>query len=555
MHDALTLTVEPYLYWTLAAVLIALLATLILHALELDHPHSVGSKARPDLYEPKGAIPLLGHTLLFLRNSRRLSEFVLEAHAARRRDGVEDGAKAVSMTLLGGRLIWLDRPEHLEYIQRTNFANYEKGRHQRDELGVLLGEGIFAWSMWRKITARAFTVNSYRNVMSASIHHLTKLFIRTLEAKASEGAAIDLSALLFALTLDTFTSISFSKNPGSLPAAARGETNAFAQAFDDIQVLLAGRMSTPFFWLVERLDGTSERIVNDMKVIHAYADEIIYERVEKVQQLDEDGNLDMLGRYMAATKENGEPLTTEQLRDATINLLIAGRDTTAGTLAWTIFELLRNPALIEGIRRDAAELDDPTELPFDSLKEMNWTSAVFYEGARLYPTVPNNHWTARGEDQIPNGPKIQGGDHIAWSDWTIARDPAVWGPSAGAFDPNRWLDEDGKFRKDPRLHSFNGGFRRKPSRHAPARMNILVHFPTSAYRSLAGETLAHFEAVATLLALFSRFDLSFAPGYLESTPMVKTEWCEHDSPKYRPALTLPMEYPLRVVAKKREGGS
>jgi cytochrome P450 len=75
--------------------------------------------------------------------------------------------------------------------------------------------------------------------------------------------------------------------------------------------------------------------------------------------------------------------------DATINLLIAGRDTTAGTLAWTIFELLRNPSLVEGIRRDAAKLDDPTELPFDSLKEMNWTSAVFYEGARLYPTVPN----------------------------------------------------------------------------------------------------------------------------------------------------------------------
>ncbi|BGP33542.1 hypothetical protein JCM10296v2_005346 [Rhodotorula toruloides] len=412
----------------------------------------------------------------------------------------------------------------MDGAEATNFVKYEKGQHQRDQLGVLLGQGIFvsddkAWSMWRKITARAFTVNSYRNVMSASIHHFTKLFLRTLKAKVSQGTTFDLSALLYALTLDTFTSISFSKDAGSLPAGARGETNAFAQAFDEIQVLLARRMSTPFFWLVERLDGTSKRIVNNMQVIHAYADEIIRERVEKVQQLDEDGNLHMLGRYMAATKENGEPLTTEQLRDATINLLIAGRDTTAGTLAWTIFELLRNPALIEGIRRDAAKLDDPTELPFDSLKEMNWTSAVFYEGARLYPTVPNNHWTARGDDQIP------------WSDWTIARDPSVWGPSAGAFDPTRWLDQDGKFRKDSRLHSFNGGFRR-----------------------CLGETLAHFEAVATLLALFPRFDLSFAPGYLESTPMVKTEWCEHESPKYRPALTLPMERPLRVVAKKREGG-
>lgn len=43
----------------------------------------------------------------------------------------------------------------------------------------------------------------------------------------------------------------------------------------------------------------------------------------------------------------------------------------------------------------------------------------------------------------------------------MARDPEVWGPSAGAFDPTRWLDRDGKFKKDSRMHSFNGGFRRQ----------------------------------------------------------------------------------------------
>ncbi|GEM08607.1 cytochrome P450, family 4, subfamily A [Rhodotorula toruloides] len=483
MHDDLTFVIEPYLYWTLSAVLVALLFTLVLHAVELDHPHALGTKARPDLSEPKDAIPLLGHTLLFLRNSHRLSEY---------------------------------------------------GK---------------AWSMWRKITSRAFTVNSYRNVVSVSIHHFTKLFIRILEAKATEGTASDLSPLLFALALDTFTSMSFSEDPASLPAAARGETNAFAQAFDDIPVLLARRISMPFFWLIERFDGTSRRIVDDMKIIHAYADQIIRQRAEKAQQLAEDGSLDMLGRYMAATKENGEPLTTAQLRDATINLLIAGRDTTAGTLAWTIFELCRNPVLVEGIRRDAAKLDDPTELPFDLLKEMNWTSGVFYEGARLYPTVPNNHWTARGEDQIPNGPSIEAGDLIVWSDWTIARDPAVWGPSAGAFDPTRWLNQDGTFRKDSRLHSFNGGFRRCLGKQLFLLPSSSPPFSAGAVeRSPFCETLAHFEAVATLLALFSRFDVSYAPGYLESTPMVKTEWCEHESPRYRPALTLPMVRSIPYIA-------
>jgi hypothetical protein len=98
--------------------------------------------------------------------------------------------------------------------------------------------------MWRKVTSRAFTVKSYRGVMSTSIHHFTKLFVRILDAKATEGTSIDLSVLLYALTLDTFTSISFSKDPGSLPDAARGVPNAFAQAFDDIQVLLAKRIST-----------------------------------------------------------------------------------------------------------------------------------------------------------------------------------------------------------------------------------------------------------------------------------------------------------------------
>lgn len=70
--------------------------------------------------------------------------------------------------------------------------------------------------------------------------------------------------------------------------------------------------------------------------------------------------------------------------------------------------------------------------------------------------------------------------------------------------------------------------------------------------SPAGETLATFEAVAVLLALFSTFDIAFAPDYLATTPMVQTPLCAEPTPRYRHSLTMPMAQVLRVVATRRE---
>lgn len=70
---------------------------------------------------------------------------------------------------------------------------------------------------------------------------------------------------------------------------------------------------------------------------------------------------------------------------------------------------------------------------------------------------------------------------VAWSDWTIARDSEVWSSSAGAFDPTRWLDRDGRFKKDPRMHSFNGGFRRQVPATAQFRCSELTKLTLRAF--------------------------------------------------------------------------
>jgi len=50
---------------------------------------------------------------------------------------------------------------------------------------------------------------------------------------------------------------------------------------------------------------------------------------------------------------------------------------------------------------------------------------------------------------------------VFWSDWAMARDPAVWGPDAAQFKPERWLDSEGSLKRESqyKFHAFNGGYR------------------------------------------------------------------------------------------------
>lgn len=91
-------------------------------------------------------------------------------------------------------------------------------------------------------------------------------------------------------------------------------------------------------------------------------------------------------------------------RDSVLNLIIAGRDTTAQALGWTFFRLLAQPELFEPIRQEA---DANPVVDYDSYKNMTQTIAVFHEGLRLHPSVPKNMWRALGDDQIPGGPEIK----------------------------------------------------------------------------------------------------------------------------------------------------
>jgi cytochrome P450 len=234
---------------------------------------------------------------------------------------------------------------------------------------------------------------------------------------------------------------------------------------------------------VERLNGQHEKMAEATKIIDEFAYGIIDQRQAEgrgnftAETKKDAKNLDLLSLYMALRDENGQPMSRRALRyvmlvtspaqtdsfptlsDAVLNLIIAGRDTTAQALSWTFFHLLKHPEVLEPVRTEVAELG---VIDYDSYKILHQTNAVFSEGLRLHPSVPKNGWTVLQDDVLPNGgPMVKAGDVVFWSDWVMARDESIWGPDAREFKPSRWLDEQGELRKESqwKAHMFNGGYR------------------------------------------------------------------------------------------------
>lgn len=84
------------------------------------------------------------------------------------------------------------------------------------------------------------------------------------------------------------------------------------------------------------------------------------------------------------------------IRDQIMAVLLAGRDTTAATLSWTIYELSNYPEIWRKLRSRVLETVGPEKAPtYEDLKDLTCLTHALYETLRLYPAVPFNVRTCR----------------------------------------------------------------------------------------------------------------------------------------------------------------
>lgn len=193
----------------------------------------------------------------------------------------------------------------------------------------LLGSGIFtqegpAWKHSRELLRNQFVRTQYRN-----LDHFCEHVDNLLACLPSAKATIDLQPLFFKLTLDTTTTLLLGRSVHSLRAEviADADIRAFAVSFDIAQGGLATRFRlAPWHFLY-----SPPHFRSACSTVHRFVDNYIQERsTRKRKDFKAQASDSFIDQLAQDTNSH------QALRDQLINILLAGRDTSACCLSWTM---------------------------------------------------------------------------------------------------------------------------------------------------------------------------------------------------------------------------
>lgn len=321
------------------------------------------------------------------------------------------------------------------------------------------GDGIFtqegdAWKHSRELLRPQFVHKQYDDLQ------LFQDVVDNLISVLPKQGVVDLQPLFFRLTLDTTTAFLFGDSVDSLKTPKMAAESNFASAFNIAQDFVAKRMRLQdLYWLVggKKFDAAC-------KDVHWFADQIIDHNLSRESKDDDSGKYVFLDFLEKNTSDRTE------LRSQIINILVAGRDTTACLLSWTFFLLVRHPKVLQELRDEVSTtLQGRTEITRSELRNMGYLQNVLRETLRLYPSVPVNSRTAIRTTMLPvgGGPDLKSpvmvakGEGVAYSVYSMHRRPDLYGMDAELFRPERW-EEHLPLNDDPinakwGYLPFNGG--------------------------------------------------------------------------------------------------
>jgi cytochrome P450 len=233
------------------------------------------------------------------------------------------------------------------------------------------GEGIFtqdgpAWKHSREMLRRQFA-----RVQARDLETFTDQVETLISSIGNSEGVVDLQPFFFRFTLATTTTLLFGESIETLLSEA--EQQEFAEHFDSATWVTAVRL--PMAHLSFLYNPPSYR--KSCRIVRRYADYFI----DKAFQYARDhGQEEAREKYPFIFDLHTEYKNRSLVRDQLVNVLLAGRDTTACTMSWTIFHLVRHPEMLKRLREEIDEVTcSETMITRKHTKNMPYLNAVLNE--------------------------------------------------------------------------------------------------------------------------------------------------------------------------------
>lgn len=368
---------------------------------------------------------------------------------------IKYGADTLDFTGFGSKIFFTKNPHNVKSLFATNFDDWSIGARKR-AFKPFLGVGVFVtdgevWKHSRTMLKPQFLREQIAHVHSVESHY--KLFAQHI--RSYRGQEFDIQPLFMKLTMDASSEFLFGESIHLLhddsiehekdTSDIKGKKE-LAEDLSFLQTYLMFRvMLLDWFWL-----ENSKKFSEAIKRVHAFTSQFVDRVLSLTPEEREANSKDGYTFLYELAKVTNDPIV---MRDQILNVMLAGRSTTASLLCSVLLELSRNPEVYEKLKNEVYEQfgngkTKGEEITFETLKKCTYLRWVLNEGLRMYPPVPLNLRQAVRDTTLPKGGGPDGespvlvrkGQYVALHIYSMHRLEEFYGKDALSFRPERWAD-------------------------------------------------------------------------------------------------------------------
>ncbi|CAN4115254.1 unnamed protein product [Withania somnifera] len=387
-------------------------------------------------------------------------------------------------------------PTIAKHILKDNSKAYSKGI-LAEILDFVMGKGLIPadGEIWR-VRRRAIVPALHQKYVEAMIGlfgKATDRLCKKLDVAASAGADVEMESLFSRLTLDIIGKAVFNYDFDSLTV-----DTGIVEAVYTVLREAEDRSTAPIpVWelpIWKDISPKLKKVNAALKLINATLDDLI----AICKRMVDEEELQFHEEYMSEKDPSilhfllasGDEVSSKQLRDDLMTMLIAGHETSAAVLTWTFYLLSKEPSVMAKLQDEVDSVLGDRFPTIEDLKKLRYTTRVINESLRLYPQPPVLIRRSIKEDVVGGYP-IKRGEDIFISVWNLHRCPNHW-EEADRFNPERWpLD-------GPNPNETNQNYSYLPFGGGP--------------RKCVGDMFATFENLVAVAMLVRRFDFQMALG-------------------------------------------
>ena len=378
-------------------------------------------------------------------------------------------------------------PAVIQHVLKTNAENYHKSEIQVKRMGHFLGKGLLTshgevWRTQRRLIQKGFD-RKQLEVLSSIMQDSLADSLRNFDREARTGP-VDIYPHLMKMT---FAMVGRSLFGARLKDE---DIDLISRTISTVQEFMVRQTIQPYLNPWFTVSGELRR----HEELRARADRVLSEYIKKRRQ--ESPGHDLLQILMDARYTDGHGMSDELVLSESMQLLVAGHETSSNALSWLLYLLSSRPDCIERLRQEFDSVLGEAPMTYSHVPKFEFAVQVIQEALRLYPPFWMVDRMALADDRVGDLAIPKGSTVIVFI-YGVHHSPRYW-ENPESFHPERFSKVNEKS-------------------HTP-----FAHLPFGAGpRGCIGGNYATLQILMILSALIRKYDLRLAPGQtIEPRPMV-----------------------------------